>query len=166
MATISLIAAMAKNRTIGIRGHLPWHLKKDLQYFKDQTLGKPIIMGRKTFQSFDEKPLPKRPHIVITRDRNYRPEGVDICHNLESAIDLASMISYEVMVIGGGEIYQAALKCCDKIYLTEVDIDIEGDTFFPEFDKKAFKETSRISEQEGDVKFDYVIYERLQPMEL
>lgn len=163
MATISLIAAMAKNRTIGARGTLPWHIKKDLKYFKEQTLGKPMVMGRKTFQSFNEKPLPKRPHFIVTRDRNYKPLDVNICYDLQSAIDLASMISHEVMVIGGGEIYKAALKLCDKIYLTEVEIDIEGDTFFPEFSKDEFKEVSRIPEQDGDIKFDYVIYERIKP---
>lgn len=161
MAKISLIAAMAKNRTIGVNGGLPWHLKKDMKYFKAQTLGKPMIMGRKTFQSFGERPLPKRPHIVITRDINYKPEGVTICHSLNDALKTAnSMTNDEIMVIGGGEIYKAALSYCDRIYLTEVDIDIEGDTLFPTFDKTTFKETSRLSEHENDVSFDYVIYEK------
>ncbi|MAI08899.1 MAG: hypothetical protein CMF61_08080 [Magnetococcales bacterium] len=160
MAKISLIAAMAKNRTIGVNGGLPWHLKKDLQYFKAQTLGKPMVMGRKTFKSFGERPLPKRPHIVITRDMNYKPEGVTVCHSLNEALQTAnSMTNDEIMVIGGGEIYKAALPHCDRIYLTEVDIDIEGDTLFPMFDKTTFKETSRLSEHENGVSFDYVIYE-------
>lgn len=160
MATISLIAAMAKNRTIGVDGGLPWHLKKDLQYFKQQTLGKPMVMGRKTFQSFGEKPLPKRPHIIITRDKNYKPQGVDVCHSLESALELAAGMSDEVMVIGGGEIYKAALPYCDKIYLTEVDINVDGDTLFPDFDKNIFPETSRVNENDNGIQFDYVTYEK------
>ena len=161
MVKVSLIAAMAKNRTIGVNGGLPWHLKKDLQYFKAQTLGKPMVMGRKTFQSFGERPLPKRPHIVITRDINYKPEGVTVCHSLEEALSIAKGMTYdEIMVIGGGEIYKSALPHCNRIYLTEVDINIEGDTLFPEFNKDEFKETKRVSENENNITFDYVIYEK------
>ncbi len=158
MATISMIAAMAKNRTIGVNGRLPWHLKKDLQYFKQQTLGKPMVMGRKTFQSFGERPLPKRPHIVITRDLNYNPQGVTVCHSLKEGIEVAATMGDEVMVIGGGQIYKEALPLCDKIYLTEIELDIEGDTFFPTFDHLNFTETNRQSDCENDISFDYVTY--------
>ena len=153
-----MIAAMAKNRTIGVNGRLPWHLKKDLQYFKQQTLGKPMVMGRKTFQSFGERPLPKRPHIVITRDLNYNPQGVTVCHSLKEALEVAATMGDEVMVIGGGQIYKEALPLCDKIYLTEIELDIEGDTFFPTFDHLNFAETSRQSDCENDISFDYVTY--------
>ncbi|MEC8066656.1 MAG: dihydrofolate reductase [Pseudomonadota bacterium] len=158
MTTISMIAAMAKNRTIGVNGRLPWHLKKDLQYFKQQTLGKPMVMGRKTFQSFGERPLPKRPHIVITRDLNYNPEDVTVCHSLKEALEVAATLGDEVMVIGGGQIYKEALPLCDKIYLTEIEMGIEGDTFFPSFNHLNFTETDRTRDCENDISFDYVTY--------
>ena len=163
MATISLIAAMAKNRTIGVDGGLPWHLKKDLQYFKQQTLGKPMVMGRKTFQSFGEKPLPKRPHIIITRDKNYKPQGVDVCHSLESALELAAGMSDEVMVIGGGEIYDLGMEIADKIELTRVHGTFEADTFFPEIDEEKWKlvaEEFHPKDEKHDYAFTYLTYVR------
>ena len=117
-----------------------------------------MVMGRKTFQSFGERPLPKRPHIVITRDLNYNPEDVTVCHSLKEALEVAATMGDEVMVIGGGQIYKEALPLCDKIYLTEIEMDIEGDTFFPTFDHLNFTETDRTRDCENDISFDYVTY--------
>mgnify|MGYP003641008623 CR=1 FL=1 len=165
MVAISLIAAMAKNRVIGNNNNLPWQLPNEMAYFRQMTLGKPVILGRKTFQSFGERPLPKRPHIVITRDRNYAPEGVEIAHTMSEAIELAhKYVSDEIMVIGGGEIYKAALeesinKYTTRIYLTEINLDVAGEIKFPEFEKSKFKEISRQPQSENGINYDFVLYE-------
>lgn len=161
MHTISMIAAMDKNRVIGSDNDLPWYISSDLKYFKEQTLGKPVILGRKTFQSFGERPLPDRPHIVITRDTSYQKDGVTIVHTIEDAITAAKQFTNgEIMVIGGGEIYKQSLPLCDKIYLTEVDTEAKGDVYFPNFSHQEFKETSRKSSNENGFTFDWVIYQR------
>ena len=164
---LSLIVAMSANRVIGINNSLPWHLPNDLKYFKQATMGKPIVMGRKTFESIG-KPLPGRRNIVITRDSDYQAEGIDVVTSLEAAISLGEDICLvngqeEVMVIGGAQIYQLALEKADRLYVTHVDADIHGDAYFPEVEWPSF---TLVAEEafaaEGPNPYDYrfSIYQR------
>lgn len=135
----SLIVALAENRVIGRNNNLPWYLPNDLKYFKQVTMGKPIVMGRKTYESIG-KPLPGRTNIVVTRNTEWRADGVRVVHSLEAAFDLAESVAEidgqdEVMIIGGDQLYQAALPLVDRMYLTEVHAEVAGDAFFPKFDK-------------------------------
>lgn len=140
--TLTLIAAMARNRVIGIANRLPWHLPADLQHFKAATLGKPMIMGRKTWESLPGL-LPGRPHIVVSRDPGYVAEGAQVAHSLEAAIRLAAGNADEVMVIGGAHLYAQALPLADRLCLTLVDAEPEGDAWFPEFDQADWQLESR-----------------------
>jgi len=144
---ISLVWAMAQNRVIGRNNNLPWHLPEDLKYFKRITLGKPVIMGRKTFESIG-KPLPGRTNIVVTRNADFSAEGVKTVNSLSAAKALCESIGEidgisEAMVIGGAEIYTQAMPVADRLYLTEVHANVDGDTFFPEFDRSLWKEVAR-----------------------
>lgn len=144
---LSLVWAMAQNRVIGRNNKLPWYLPEDLKYFKRITMGKPIIMGRKTFESIG-KPLPGRTNIVVTRNPDYVVEGVKTVHSLDAAKALCESLalvdgSDEAMVIGGGEIYAQALPLADRLYLTEVHAEVDGDAWFPEFDRDAWREVAR-----------------------
>lgn len=130
---ISLIAAMSENRVIGRDGKLPWHMPADLQYFKNLTSGHVVIMGRKTFESFGH-PLPERTNVVVTRRRDYKPEGVQIVHDLDAALELGKTDA-EVFILGGQDIFQQMMPKVDRIYLTVIHTMIDGDTFFPEFDQ-------------------------------
>ena len=157
---------MARNRVIGRNGDLPWQLPADLRHFKSVTMGKPIIMGRKTFESIG-RPLPGRKNIVVTRRANFVSDGVLISNNLTAAIALGKAIASEdnvdeIMVIGGGEIYAKALSDADRLYLTEVHADIDGDTFFPALDRGLWREKSRNSHAaDGDKpSFDFILLER------
>ncbi|MBO6505700.1 MAG: type 3 dihydrofolate reductase [Kordiimonadaceae bacterium] len=138
---VSLIVAMADNNAIGVDNQLPWHLPADLKYFKAVTMGKPIIMGRKTFESIG-RPLPGRQNIVITRNQDWTSDGVTIVRSTEQAVAAAST-SDEVMVIGGAEIYRAMLPLVNKLYVTEVALSVEGDAFFPNIDPVEWQEVSR-----------------------
>ncbi|MFT6103353.1 MAG: dihydrofolate reductase [Granulosicoccus sp.] len=147
--TLSIIVAMASNRAIGKNNQLLWRLPEDLQYFKRTTMGKPIVMGRKTFESIG-RPLPGRLNVVITRQQDWQHDGVKVVHTIEDALHLAEAQSLidgmdEVMVIGGAEIYKTALPQADKLYVTRVDAEIEGDAFFPEIDESIWSEVSRES---------------------
>ena len=140
---LSLIVAMSTNRVIGINNALPWHLPNDLKYFKQVTMGKPIIMGRNTFESIG-RPLPGRRNIVITRNPDYQAEGIDVVSSLDAAIQLGEDICLidgheEVMVIGGAQIYELTLPQADRLYITHVDAEIEGDAFFPEVDWQHYR---------------------------
>ena len=126
--SLTLVVARAANGTIGRDGALPWHIPADLRHFKAQTMGKPMIMGRKTFASF-AKPLPGRRHIVLTRDAAWQAEGAEPAHSVEEALALAG--DAEIAVIGGAEIYALFLPIAHRIELTEVQADFEGDTHFP-----------------------------------
>lgn len=144
---ISLVWAMAQNRVIGRNNQLPWYLPEDLKYFKRITLGKPVIMGRKTFDSIG-KPLPGRTNIVVTRNRDWSFEGVRIVDSLEAARELCENQAIvdgteEAMIIGGAEIYRQAMPLADRLYLTEVHADVEGDATFPEFDRSQWQEIAR-----------------------
>ena len=144
---ISLIVAVADNGVIGRNGELPWHIPADLKHFKTLTMGKPMIMGRKTFESIG-KPLPGRTSIVITRRGDYAPIGVIAVNTWAAAVEAATRAfkdsgEDEMMVIGGAEIYELALADADRLYLTEVHDAVEGDTVLPDLDRAHWRETSR-----------------------
>ncbi|WP_324779092.1 dihydrofolate reductase [Thiobacillus sedimenti] len=158
---ISVIAALAKNRVIGIENRLPWRLPEDLAHFKALTLDHPILMGRKTFESLG-RPLPGRTNVVITRNADYRPEGCLVADSIPAAIALCGKAD-EIFFIGGAELYAQAIPLADRLYLTEVDIAPAGDAWFPDYDRSAFREVSRESHlgKKGDtLRFDFVVYER------
>ncbi|HEY4123375.1 MAG TPA: dihydrofolate reductase [Rhizomicrobium sp.] len=143
MTHITLVLAMADNGTIGDANSIPWRLPEDMRRFKSLTLGKPVIMGRKTWESLPKKPLPGRTNIVVTRDGNYHAEGATIATTLEAAIARAKEEgAQEIMIIGGAEIYRASLTIATRIELTEVHAHIEGDTKFP-LDRTPWHETAR-----------------------
>jgi dihydrofolate reductase len=141
MAIISLIAAVAKNRVIGRGNQLPWKLPEDLRRFRHLTLGHPVIMGRKTYESLG-KPLPGRANIVVSRSMAPLP-NVDVYASLETALGAASRMDESVFVIGGGEIYAQALPHAARLHITEIRADFAGDAQFPEFDRGEWKEVSR-----------------------
>lgn len=160
---ISMIAAMTKDRVIGINNSLPWKLPGDMQWFRQQTMGKPIIMGRKTFESFGAKPLPGRQNIIITHDPDYQAEGCDVAHSIDDALALASTAE-EVMVIGGASFYEQMLPRAQRLYLTYVDAEVEGDAWFPEFSLNEWKEIERIdnpADEKNSCGYHFVIYERI-----
>lgn len=147
---ISLVVAMAANRAIGRGGTLPWRLPNDLRHFKTLTTGKPVVMGRKTFASIG-RPLPDRTSIVVSRDPAFRPEGALVVNSFEAALNAAAAAAAgEIMVIGGAEIYAAALPLADRIYVTEVHADVEGDRFFPPVDPGEWVETFRERHEADD----------------
>lgn len=158
---VSLIVAMADNNVIGVDNQLPWHLSADLKYFKAVTMGKPIIMGRKTFESIG-RPLPGRQNIVITRNQDWAADGVTVVQSTEDAVAAASTAD-QVMVIGGAEIYRAMLPLVHKLYVTEVALSVEGDAFFPNIDHAEWQEVSRESHAaEADKPaYAFVTYERV-----
>jgi dihydrofolate reductase len=167
---LSQIAAMAENRVIGRDNDLPWDVPEDLKYFKEKTQGHAMIMGRKTFESIMKsmggKPLPNRFHVVVSRQHNYDPglPDVEVVHDIESAIHLCESLDKsrwgeEVFVAGGAEIYKQTMAKTDRIYLTIIHDEFEGDTFFPEFDTSEFKEISR-EQHEADLDFSFLVFER------
>jgi dihydrofolate reductase len=161
-APIVLVLAMSDNGVIGDRGALPWRIPDDMKRFKRLTLGKPIVMGRKTWDSFPKKPLPGRTNIVVTRDRSWRGEGAVVAHSFEEALTKArSENPSEISVVGGAEIYKAALPLADRVELTEVHITVAGDTHLPPFEKKTWRETAREDHMTAaGLNFSYVTLER------
>ncbi|MAL99881.1 MAG: dihydrofolate reductase [Alteromonadaceae bacterium] len=163
----ALMVAMSRNRVIGRSNKLPWYLPEDLKYFKRTTLGKPMIMGRKTFESIG-RPLPGRANLVVTRDAAWQFPGVRVLHSLADAYRSAEAQAEidgvdEVMVIGGGEIFTEALPDADRLYLTEVHAEIEGDAFFPELDWDQWREISREDHGASDnngYDYSFVVYDR------
>jgi dihydrofolate reductase len=139
---ISLIAAMADDRVIGIKNRLPWKLPADMQWFRRHTLGKPIVMGRKTFESFGARPLPDRVNIVVSRNPDYRAEGAVVVDSIEAALAAAGDVA-EVMIIGGASFYAQLLPRAERFYLTLVHGQFEADAWFPEFDRSQWRETVR-----------------------
>lgn len=169
---ITLIAAVAENGVIGRDLDMPWRLSTDLKRFKALTMGKPMIMGRKTFLSVGERPLPGRPHIIISRNPDYRPDGVDVVSSLEDALSLAKNKAQalgvdEVFVAGGGEIYRQAMPFADQLSVTHVEVSLEGDTFFPQIDLAVFEKIDETAAPAGD-KDNYPVrfatYRRHQPV--
>jgi len=159
---LSLVVALGGNRVIGKEGGLPWHIPGDLKLFKKTTMGKPIIMGRKTWQSLG-RPLPGRTNIVITRNQAFSAEGAVVVGSLDQALSVGGeCASEEIMVIGGAEIYAQALPKADRLYLTEVALTPDGDAFFPDFDKALWHETSRqeFPSEEDIPAYALLVYER------
>jgi len=156
---VYLVAALARNGVIGARGKLPWHLPEDLKHFKALTLGHPVIMGRRTWDSLG-KPLPGRENIVISRKPGFAAPGASVAASLEAAIALSAGEPV-VFVIGGAEIYAAALPLADGLVLTEIQRDYEGDTRFPAWDRKAWRASQKETHTSTEgVRFDFVLYER------
>jgi dihydrofolate reductase len=159
MTQLSIIVAIANNQVIGINNTLPWHLPEDLKRFRALTTGHHIIMGRKTYESLGRL-LPGRTTVIVTRNKDYQLEGALIAHSLEASIALCHNDD-EVFLIGGAELYQDGLKLADKLYITEVDLTVDGDAFFPEFDVNLWQESSReahISAQ--GLPFSYITFIR------
>jgi dihydrofolate reductase len=149
MTVISLVYAQSRNGIIGAGGGLPWTLPSDLKRFKEMTFGKPIIMGRKTWESLPRKPLPGRMNIVVTRQRSFAAEGAVVVTSAEAALAAAGDAA-EVCVIGGGEIYKMFLPQADRIYLTDVDLDVVGDTPAPVLPLSEWHETARMPPLRGE----------------
>ncbi|WP_421159670.1 type 3 dihydrofolate reductase [Aeromonas dhakensis] len=143
---ISMIAAMAHDRVIGLDNQMPWHLPADLAHFKRVTLGKPVLMGRKTFESIG-RPLPGRRNLVISRNLDYRADGVEVIDSVDAALALLGSNVAELMVIGGGHLYGQLLPRADRLYLTRIDLAVEGDTRFPAFDEGDWSCIERESHQ-------------------
>lgn len=163
MKTVIIIAAAAKNNALGKSNDLLWHLPDDFKRFKVLTTGYPIIMGRKTFESFP-KPLPNRTHLIITRDKNYTVDYPNcfVVHSLEEALTLSKTYNETVFIIGGGEIYALALKHATKIELTRVHENFDADTFFPELDLKNWnliREEYHAKDEKHQYDFTYLTYE-------
>jgi len=152
---ISLIVAMASNRTIGLNGKMPWHLSADLKNFKKITLGYPIIMGRKTYEAIG-KPLPGRSNMIISRNPAFNAEGCSVFNTLAEALDYACQHSQQVFVIGGAELYRQALPLAQTLYLTEIGQAFLGDTFFPELDRNEWAESHyQLISDDASVPFHY-----------
>lgn len=161
MTSLNIIVAYTDNHVIGKDNTMPWHIPGDLANFKKTTVGSPIIMGRKTWESLG-RPLPGRRNIVITRNQDYQATGAECVPTLETAITAATADGVEnVFIIGGEQIFRLSLDQCDKIYATEIHANIEGDTYFPALDKTRWKETSRQTQpEENGLTYDFVIYEK------
>jgi len=162
MTILSLIVATAHNNVIGKGNTMPWHLPADLTYFKKTTLDKPVIMGRKTFESIGF-PLPKRRNIIISRNKEYKANGVDVVSSVDEALALVKD-SEEVMVIGGGTIYDHCLAQADRLYVTHIDAEVDGDTQFPYYDidntwQKISSQTYKADEKNA-YDLDFCVYQR------
>jgi dihydrofolate reductase len=158
---IILIAAVARNNVIGKDGKIPWHSSADFKHFKATTLGNPIIMGRKTFESIG-KPLPGRLNIVITRNPESlkkKHKGIEVFDNLESAVDFCREQNYEkVFLIGGASVYEEGMKIADEMIISRMKLQVEGDTFFPQFDEKEWRKRTETENEE----FSVEVYERIR----
>lgn len=154
---MNLIVAVSRNGQIGVSNELPWHIKEDLQYFKKLTTGSTVIMGRKTFESIG-RPLPNRKNVVLTRDTSFTASGIEVVHSVET---LLSYIKEDnnVFIIGGGEVYSLLLSYANKLYITLVDIDIDGDTAFPDYTHDFIKVHSKLGEEVSSVGYDYYFTE-------
>ena len=162
---LSLLVAMARNRVIGRNNKLPWHLPADLKHFKFLTMGQTIVMGRKTYESIG-KPLPGRTNIIITRQAGYEVPGAIVVSSIDNALLICeenSAINGEHFIIGGEKIYRQTLEICQRMYITEIQRDFEGDVFFPEFDPNEWEETQRdkhISEKDANLEYHFVVLDR------
>jgi len=156
MTILSMIVAHADNRIIGKDNDMPWYLPADLAYFKITTLGKPVIMGRKTYDSIG-RPLPGRQNIVISRDESLNIEGVEVVQSVEQALTVASGVD-EIMVIGGGAIYAHCMPKADKLYITHIDAKIDGDTQFPDYDLENEWQMLASDTRQADEKNAYVLH--------
>ncbi len=162
---LSIIAVVADNRVIGNNNKLPWHLPADFKYFKEKTLGKTIILGLNTFKSISSKPLPNRKHIVLSKESIKLPDSCYLAKSIEEALEITKRISPndEVMICGGAMVYQQFLPLANRMYLTYIHQDFEGDTFFPEFDKNEWQEVSKEDHQPDEknkYSYSFVVLER------
>ena len=165
---LSVIVAVAENGVVGKNNALPWYIPADLQYFKRTTLGKPIVMGRKTFESIG-RPLPGRTNIVISSNPAYSAQGVSIVSSLPDALELAGQVALidgtdELMVIGGATIYEAAVPLADRLYVTEIHAEVAGDAYLPPLDWDNWVECSRerhAATEPNIYDFSFVVYERV-----
>lgn len=166
---IAFVVAIADNGVIGRANGLPWRLSGDMAWFKRITTGKPVIMGRKTWDSLPRKPLPNRPNIVVTRDAGFRAEGAEVAASVEAALMRGRALAEaagadEIMVIGGAQIYDAALDAADRLYITEVHAEPEGDVSFPSFNPREWREVSRERHAAGEkdtADYSFVVLERV-----
>ena len=157
---ISLLVAHDPDRVIGKDNELPWHIPEDLAYFKKMSMGKAMVMGRKTFESIG-RPLPGRLNIIVTRNEAYAAEGVVVVHDVQEAIAIAKAFSDEVMIIGGAEIFRMTMEIADRLYITYIQKKFEGDTFFPAYETE-WKLTSTSEDhitKEG-IPYSFLVYER------
>jgi dihydrofolate reductase len=163
---VSLVAAVAKNFVIGKNNGLPWRLPDDMKFFMETTKGHYVILGRKNFESLPHKfqPLPDRTNVVVTRQKDYKAHGALVVHSIEDALKVAEVNKEsEVMVIGGSDIYTLALPMANRLYITEVNAEVEGDVYFPKFDKTEWTEISRLAHPADErhvYSFDFVVYEK------
>ena len=161
---ISLIAAIGKNNELGKNNTLVWNMPTDLKYFREKTSGHPVIMGRKTFESIG-RPMPNRRNIIITRDSNYKKDGIEVAHSLEEALSLVPYKNEEIFIIGGEEIFKRSMAIADRLYITHIDAeDKEANVYFPEIIPVVWNEISREEhKKDAENPFDYrfSIYERL-----
>jgi dihydrofolate reductase len=146
---ISLIWAMTDDRVIGIKNSLPWKLPADMKWFRQNTLGKPIIMGRKTFESFGAKPLPQRLNIIVSNDQDYQAQDALVAKSIEAALQSAEDAE-EVMIIGGASLYEQTLPLAQRLYMTIVHAGVAGDAWFPEFDLSQWEEKQRLEHPADD----------------
>lgn len=169
MTRVAIIVAVADNGVIGKGDALPWKLSEDMQYFKRMTMGKPIVMGRKTFESIG-KPLPGRTNIVISRNASFHAEGVEVARSLDEALAMAEVVAVrdgveEVVVIGGAQIYAAAIPAADTLYITEVHAGVEGDAVLCDIEWKFWRETARdyrAAKPPNTYDYSFVCYERVR----
>jgi dihydrofolate reductase len=167
---IVLVAAVAENGVIGRGGTLPWRLKSDMQHFARLTIGRPVVMGRKTYESIGQ-PLRGRTNIVITRDPGYGAEGIVVAHSLEKAMQMARDDAQmreadSIAVIGGSGVFDETMPMADRLEITEVHASPEGDTFFPSIDAKLWRETARVrhpAAPQDDADMSFITYERVRP---
>lgn len=145
---ISIIVAMAKHRVIGKDNDMPWHLPADLQHFRQKTLDKPIIMGRKTYESIG-RPLPKRHNIIVSRNADYKVDGCDVVGSLDEAFIMAGNVD-ELFIIGGGFLYEQTIDQADKLYLTFIDLAVDGDTLFPEYEHLSLRQIASEHHQKDE----------------
>lgn len=159
---VSIIAAMGENRAIGLQGKIPWYLPADFKRFKELTLGHPVVMGSKTFESIG-KPLSGRTNIVLAKDSDYAAEGCLVVHSLGDALALAGKEKEEIFIIGGGSVYALAMPVADTIYLTKVRGTFEGDVFFPEIDEDEWRLVSsepHLKDEKNAYDYEFCVYER------
>ena len=157
---IALVVAMAENRVIGKGGTLPWRIPEDMKWFREITMGKPCIMGRKTWESLPKKPLHGRINIVVTRDSGYVADGATVVSSFDEAVAAAMQHeTEEISVLGGAQIYDAAMKRADRIYLTRVHKAFDGDAFFPVIDEREWQATQRVALQTSSSGLTYDIVE-------
>ena len=156
---ISLMVAHDPNYVIGKNNALPWHIPEDLAYFKKHTVGKGMVMGRNTYESIG-RPLPKRRNIIVTRNRDYQAEGADVVHTIDDAIRLAEEVHEEVMVIGGEQIFRSVLPDADRLYITLIHKNFDGDTYFPQYGEEWQLVSESPQHMSGKIPFSYLVFER------